>query len=228
MHCDSCDQSTHQLDRDSIVPCYLTWHKKHWQKKNNRFVPSGSECAKCFDTRRAYFAKEETQEALGVKRSNNESLNDTFLEMRKDRVQTGGEKFQHLEKTTAEAHIARIEAAFKEKYNEGTFLSVMAFARQRHLPTEGRSYEEIKQEIVDKFNKDIVVDDDGVEGIASMDLDFGSDVVAYRFKAGKKMEVVKSGSEKYDSKQMVCGRFDYLATAPSSKKLGGGQARKRF
>ena len=52
--CKSCEQTTHDVERDSNpdVPHYLLWHKTR-TLKNGELGPCGVECYRCFDVNAA-------------------------------------------------------------------------------------------------------------------------------------------------------------------------------
>jgi hypothetical protein len=54
--CMSCEQTTHDVDRDCPEgkPAYLLWHRKRWLASGAE-IPAGKECYSCYDTRRRCF-----------------------------------------------------------------------------------------------------------------------------------------------------------------------------
>ena len=54
--CDSCKQTTHDVDKDAddCAPFYLGWTKSDTDIKGKK-KPTGRECYKCFSTRRKWY-----------------------------------------------------------------------------------------------------------------------------------------------------------------------------
>ena len=99
--CLSCNQDTHSIDRDSPSnePYYLKWTKtykakkiiegKHGICKQMEYQRcTGSECDRCFDTRRRYFHPL-SQSELQKKRTEDAETDQAFVDKRRERAQWG-------------------------------------------------------------------------------------------------------------------------------------------
>ena len=88
--CKSCEQTTHDVERDSSpdVPHYLLWHKTR-TLKNGELGPCGVECYRCFDVRRRFF-HQHTMQQLKDERVKARPVDDRFHELRADRVRGEG------------------------------------------------------------------------------------------------------------------------------------------
>ena len=54
--CESCEQTTHDIERDSGEPGhFLLWTKTCWSRTSKSKKTIGNECYRCYDVRRRFF-----------------------------------------------------------------------------------------------------------------------------------------------------------------------------
>ena len=89
--CTSCEQDTHDIDRDSEYNEFLQRLKKRAHKSGVE-VPAGDECTPCFGTRRKHFHPM-TQQELDAERKKpgKEALDLRWAELRRDKVSGCGQ-----------------------------------------------------------------------------------------------------------------------------------------
>ncbi|CAK0909316.1 unnamed protein product [Prorocentrum cordatum] len=129
--CQACVQTTHDIDRDSDPSnkYFLRWHKT-WMNAAGILLPGGSECSRCFDTRRRYF--DETFTSLMQKRQENQDLDNHYYDLRRDRA-SGGTKFKDQQKMKVDQWVSKRKEEFDEDFIEGTWMELYAFADQRRI-----------------------------------------------------------------------------------------------
>eukprot|EP00959_Pyramimonas_sp_CCMP1952_P132196 2764121-Pyramimonas_sp.AAC.1 len=93
-------------------------------------LPGGSECSRCFDTRRRYF--DETFTSLMQKRQENQDLDNHYYDLRRDRA-SGGTKFKDQQKMKVDQWVSKRKEEFDEDFIEGTWMELYAFADQRRI-----------------------------------------------------------------------------------------------
>jgi hypothetical protein len=83
--CQSCEQSTHDIDRDCdpTDPKCVVWTKTK-TNKNGETYPAGEECYGCFGTRRRYFGM--AMDALLEARRSQREVEQKFCVYRRDKV----------------------------------------------------------------------------------------------------------------------------------------------
>lgn len=193
---------------------FLVWMQKHTNAKGEVY-PSGSECYRCFDCRRRYFPKHSSAE-LKTTRGENRAVDDRFCELRLARVR-GDDKYTMAQEVVVEELVAKRESMFDERYQEGTFFELYAYARKLGLDNalfEDKNKDELIQHLESRYKLKVTEDRDGTVGVEVV----GEDAGQYRFKRGKKNEAAKEKKEDYkDNKEMRDERFDNLCdklTAP--------------
>lgn len=136
--CSQCEQSAHEIDRDSHPdhPQRLAWHKI---KKSSAGVsyPCGEECYKCFDARRRFFSTLSREE---LKHARHDKLvDDKWAELRADRVRGGEHRYkQHAVDVDIKTLVQKKDATFGERYHEGTFYTLATYARRLGITYERR------------------------------------------------------------------------------------------
>ena len=160
--CRSFDQSTHMLDRDCLEgqEHYLIW-KKACKNSQGQMIPTGSECYKCFDVRRKYFGM--SQEDLLKKRQTRE-VEDKCVELRIARVR-GYDSYARTEFVDCDTIVKKNEADYDDRYEEGTFTELWAWARKRNLKFSRPDEEDLLKEHVRSLGFNLTQDKAGVVGV---------------------------------------------------------------
>lgn len=177
-------------------------------------LPQGEECYRCFDTRRRIFPAFDMA-ALVQKRQEQRELDDKFHEYRMDRVR-GLKKFGKEQEAVVERIIKQENKQFVERYEEGTFFSLLAFAEKHHI--RFNSEEELKRHI-GAMGFTIIADTDGSLGVEVMDAKPGQ----YRIRRGKADVVTTAKAEVYESKDMQEERFEQLKDKLFEAEFGPSQ-----
>lgn len=84
--CRSCEQSSHDHDRDmdqQREDAFVTWAKTT-RSARGVLMPAGEECYRCFDVRRRFFGQPMSE--LTDLRATSKALDERFYELRRDRA----------------------------------------------------------------------------------------------------------------------------------------------
>jgi hypothetical protein len=108
----------------------LEWKK--WSKNaDGQAQPTGEECYRCFDVRRRNFP-EYSMPQLIDERSRHRAVDDKFSELRGERVR-GEVSYSKAEKLDVKTLVSKQSSDYVDRYEEGSFVELWAFAHQRGL-----------------------------------------------------------------------------------------------
>ena len=204
--CVACSQNTHQIDRDSAAdkPLHLEWKK--WSKNaEGQAQPVGEECYRCFDVRRRNFPEYSMPE-LVEERSRHRAVDDKFAEFRGARVR-GENSYSKADKLDVKTLVSKQSSDYVDRYEEGSFVELWVFARQRGLKFGKRQTRELTEYVQETLGMNVKSDDDGTVGVEILDHNKGQ----YRFRRGIRNEAVIEKQEQYDNKHLANDRFQMLA-----------------
>jgi len=134
VECRSCEQTTHDEERDAPVskrPMALKWIHFKKVKKGRKFKmqPWKKECYPCFFVRRKEF-KKIPQQQLDEERKASKEMNDKFLLARKKAV-CGDEKWKRSKQGGIET--SKEMSSYKDEFREGSFQPLIEFPDDRRL-----------------------------------------------------------------------------------------------
>lgn len=212
--CKQCLQTTHDIDRDSTPEQrqFVLWSKSG-TTKTGCLYPTGEECYRCFDVRRRYFP-ELARVDLTKERRASRAVDDRFTELRADKVR-GEKKFHKDEAVDVKRLAEKKKSTFDERYEEGTFYELRAYARKCGLD-DFADDSDLIQHLQDKFGLQVREDADGTLGVEVVD----QDASQYRFKRGRRAEASTIKRESYTDKRTEAERVSDWA----SQMPGGGNS----
>jgi len=202
-NCEQCLQSTHSFERD--LPDgqqYLIWMKTLTNKDGVEY-PCGSECYRCFDTRRAHFSGHSV-EALKKARVQCREVDNKYASLRA--VRARGEKISlDAGQVDVQAMIEKTKKDFNSRCVEGTFMDLRAFCEQQRLtycpPSDEQGHSQLVSCIKCNLRLAVARDANGTLGVEIMD----HNLVQYRFRRGVTDEVASKQVELYQVDRLADG-----------------------
>lgn len=144
-------------------------------------------------------------------------LEERFLELRRDRT-SGANRFKKDEAIDIQQFVSKVNSEYKDRFEEGTFHELWAFARQRHLAYTKEQEGDLIQFIQESLGLEVVADEDGTLGVEILDHSAGQ----YRFKRGRQHAIERKQREGFQDKAAAVERFESLASKRSIRSEEGG------
>ena len=217
--CASCQQTSHDVDRDAREgdkEMWVAWAKANWSA-SGVLTPTGEECYKCMDTRRHHFQKVPREE-LDEARRKCIQLDNKFCDLRRATVRGEGKYVQKAEVVDYKQFVESIEKVFDDRYEEGLFTELWAFARNRNLADRFQGNEGgLVEYLQESLGLTVTKDKAGIVGVEVLDHQAGS----YRFRRGASSQVVKRKTETADGKEDANERFE-MKKAKMASRVGSG------
>ncbi|CAK0886960.1 unnamed protein product, partial [Prorocentrum cordatum] len=217
--CLSCEQTTHELDRDAVnEPAFFAWTKTSRDKSSaGGYRLCGNECYPCSDAE------------LNEKKSQNADLEVKWVELRKRKVgglekhAKGDKEKVDLSKYTLK--VTDVKSKFDQYYVEGSWIPLWDFVVDHKLPFKKgvNSVDEVARHIEAKHSHyRVAEDDDGEIGVEVPDEHKG----VKRFRRGCKTSAEQRKSRVHNDEASMKDHHEAAARAvqpstPRSECTGG-------
>ena len=217
--CDQCQQNTHQYDQDCLPRhVYLKWVKFTTNTQGQK-LPAGRECYNCFDVRRRFYGQCDLDTLIDSRRQN-EVEDERFKRLRKDKA-SGENRLRREAITEIKQKVSNQDETFEEAFEEGTFVPLQTFAKQKSIDPELCQNEELLIRHIEKrWQFEVGFGKSGCKGVFVTELGDGE----YKFKRGVKMSAARHKEQYYDDDVAAQEGLEEILGGLSATNLWGGDS----